>query len=136
MPIYLYRCECCENETEQSNRVAERHTHAPVCGKNATHGHMAIKLTPNIGYVQRDCHYVCPVTRTKVTSNAQRRRIMDEHRLIDANDFPPEKAFAKAEAEKAKETEMIQKLKKDLTTGADRPFKESELHGIFPLPSE
>lgn len=63
---------------------------------------MPIKLSPNIGYVQGDCHYTCPVTRQQVTTNRQRRNIMARHNLIDANDFPlTPKVVEKAEARKA-----------------------------------
>jgi len=84
MPLYLYQCSC-GNETEAFNRMADRHTHAPEC---TTHGQMRVKLTPVIGYMQRDCHYKCPVTGKHVTTNRQRTNIMREHNLIDANDFP------------------------------------------------
>lgn len=63
---------------------------------------MSIKLSPNLGYVQPDCHYKCPVTRQHVTSNRQRCNIMSQHNLIDANDFPlTPKVIEKAEARKA-----------------------------------
>lgn len=93
---------------------------------------MGIRLTAPLVHVAQDCHYVCPVTRQKVTSHRQRRRIMDENRLVDANDFKPEQGFAKAEKEKARDQELIRQLHKDLTTDQRRPFKDSELHGLFP----
>lgn len=61
---------------------------------------------------------------------------MAEHRLVDANDFKPEQAFAKAEAEKARDAELISQLKKDLTTGSDRPMSDAQLHAMFPSPIE
>ncbi len=49
---------------------------------------MDVKLTANLGYVQRSTDYKCPVTGKWVSSNRQRTNIMREHNLIDANDFP------------------------------------------------
>lgn len=139
MPLYLYECPECHSRTEATNRMAERHTHAPVCGKNATHGQMGIRLTPNLGHVQQDCSYRCPVTRQWVTSNRQRRNIMAEHRLADARDIKPEHvqaAFDKADRQKAESRELISKLRKDLTTGHDRPIDDAQLHAMFPSPIE
>ena len=49
--------------------------------------------------------YKCPVTDQVVSSERQRRNIMAEHRLADANDFTPkyvvEKKKAKTAANKA-----------------------------------
>lgn len=132
MPLYSYRCERCEDETEAFNRVAERHTHAPVCGKNATHGQMGIKLNPNLGYVQGDCHYICPMTKQQVTSHRQRNYIMKERNVIDANDFKPAASFERAEKEKAKDAELIRSLKKDLTTGRDRAMTEQQFSELIP----
>ena len=76
---------------------------------------MAIKLTPVIGYMQRDCHYICPVTREPVTSNRQRSRIMAQHNLIDANDFPlTPKVIEKAEQTVKDRAELGKKLKEPL----------------------
>lgn len=137
MPLYLYECAECHGITESINRMAERHTHAPICGKNATHGRMAVRLTPNLGYVQQDCSYRCPVTRQWVTSNRQRQNIMAKHNLVDANDVcNPERAFAQADRDKAETAAQISQLRKDLTTGADRPLSDAQLHAMFPSPIE
>lgn len=82
---------------------------------------MDIKLSPNLGYVQRECHYQCPVTGAEVTSNRQRRRIMDSNDLVDANDFPPGPAIAKAEKERADNAELGAKLVNPLS---DRQMQE------------
>lgn len=95
--------------------MADRLTSAPVCGKNATHGQMGVKIQPVIGYVQRDCHYKCPATGQMVTSNRQRKNIMREHNLIDANDFPPSKEFFEKEERRMKDkAELAAKLKEPL----------------------
>lgn len=125
MPLYLYECSC-GNKTEAFNRMDDRHTAAPVCGRNATHGQMPLKITPVLGYVQRDCHYICPVTRKEVTSNRQRQNIMREHDLVDANDFKPEAMFAAAEKQKEQDAALIRDLKKDW------PMAESELQTLLP----
>lgn len=90
MPIYAYVCQECGDERDQFNRISERRTNAPQC-----HGAMDIKLSPVLGHVQRDCHYICPVTDQPITSNRQRRNMMAEHNVVDANDFKPEAAHAK-----------------------------------------
>lgn len=130
--LYAYQCDCCGDETEAFNRIAERHTHAPLCGKNATHGKMGIKLTPPMFHVASDVHYICPMTRREVTSHRQRQNIMREKNVIDANDFKPEQMFAKAEREQARDRELIKALKKDLTTGAERPLTEKQLTDLIP----
>lgn len=130
--LYAYRCGCCGDETEAVNTVADRHTHAPVCGKNATHGPMAIKFTPPLFHVASDCHYICPMTNREVTSHRQRRNIMREKNVIDANDFKPEAMFAHHEREQAKDRQLIKQLKADLTTGKDRPFTEQQLNALVP----
>lgn len=130
--LYAYRCECCGDETEGFNRVAERHTNAPVCGKNATHGQMGIKLTPGLFHIAADVHYICPMTNREVTSHRQRRNIMRERNVVDANDFKPEAMFAKAERDKERDLTQIRQLRKDLTTGEDRPFTERQLTELIP----
>jgi len=129
--LYAYQCSC-GFETEAVNKIADRHTHAPVCGRNATHGQMGLKLTPPMFHVATDVHYICPMTRREVTSHRQRQNIMRERNVVDANDFKPEQGFAKAEKEKAKDMDLIRQLKKDLTTGSDRPMSEKELHQLIP----
>lgn len=91
MPIYDYLCPECGAERELFNRVSERRTNAPDC-----HGPMDIKLSANLGYVQRECRYECPVTGKVVTSHRERRNVMAEHDLVDANDFKPDMAHRKA----------------------------------------
>lgn len=48
-----------------------------------------------------ETRYVCPVTDAVVTSERQRRNIMAEHRLIDANDYKPEQRIADKRAKTA-----------------------------------
>lgn len=113
MPLYSYQCHC-GHETDAFNRVAERHTSAPFCGINATHGRMGVKIRPVLGYVQRDCHYMCPVTGKEVTTNRMRNNIMREHDLIDANDFPPQKGIEREQKKKARRDELIAGLDKPI----------------------
>lgn len=112
--------------------MQERHTNAPVCGKNATHGRMAIEIQPVMGYVQGGCHYICPVTRKEVTSHRQRTNIMRENNMVDANDLNPVAAFAKAERDQQDTRDKIRAIRKDLTTGTDRPFTDKELTQLVP----
>ncbi len=76
---------------------------------------MRVKIQPVIGYVQKDCHYKCPVTGQAVMSNRQRNNIMAEHNLIDANDFPlTPKVIEQAEARKARGFQAMEDLKKPI----------------------
>lgn len=115
MPLYAYQCKECGAERDQFNRVSDRHTNVPTC---AQHGAMALRIMPNLGYVQRDCHYICPATGQQVTNHRQRRRIMEENGFIDANDFKPEKAFEKAEREWQRNEELIASVKHPLSDAA------------------
>jgi putative FmdB family regulatory protein len=124
MPIYSYECSTCNKTAEEFHRMAERHTHAPVC-----HGPMGIVLQPNMGYVQRDCHYECPVTRQPVTTNRQRANIMAEHRLIDANDFKPAPRIAREEAALQHRQKLAATLK--------NPLPDKEMRKLLPsLPGQ
>lgn len=83
---------------------------------------MEIELTPVMGYVQRDCHYMCPVTRKPVTSNAQRREIMAANGLMDANDFKPKVAFEKEEKALQQRTDLAKTLVSPLPEKEMRKF--------------
>jgi putative FmdB family regulatory protein len=107
MPLYSYVCPKCGTEQDAFNRVSDRRANAPeCCGRKAE-----IRIAPVIGYVQRDCHYVCPVTDKPVTTNRQRKNIMAEHQLIDANDFSPKKAYQKAKKQHDRNEELAGLLK-------------------------
>lgn len=71
---------------------------------------MRVEIQPNLGFVQRECHYKCPVTNRLVTSHATRRNIMAEHNLVDANDFKPEQAIEKQRKRFEKNAELAAKL--------------------------
>lgn len=87
MPLYDYRCSHCAAErTDVFNRMRESESNAPVC----CGAPMGIVIQIPMVAVQPEAHYVCPATRQKVTSWRQRRNLFAEHRLMDANDFPPE----------------------------------------------
>lgn len=49
-----------------------------------------------MGFVQGECRFRCVVTGKEVTTHKQRNEIMKRNNLVDANDFPPEAAHAKA----------------------------------------
>ena len=100
MPTYNYKCNECDKIEEKFNRIAEYETNAPVC-----HGSpMSITiLTAPQGFVQRDCYYKCPVTNEGVTTWRQRRNLMAEHRLVDANDLGSTHAKRKEKADKVKQ---------------------------------
>lgn len=116
MPLYTYRCDSCGTEKDEFNRIADRHTNAPAC-----HGPMGIRLQPNMGYLKADCHYKCPVTRQPVTTQRQRKNIMAEHGLIDANDFKPKDFIRKEETALAKRNKLAGTLKNPLP---DREMRE------------
>jgi putative FmdB family regulatory protein len=105
MPIYAYRCPECGASQDAFNRVSERHANAPEC-----HGPMQVEIQPNLGFVQRDCHYKCPVTDQLVTSHATRRNIMAEHNLVDANDFKPAQAIERQRKRYEKNAELAAQL--------------------------
>jgi len=98
MPTYSFRCPHCETEQELFCRVSELDNSVPYCcGKKTTQ----IFTHAPYGYVQTDCHYVCPVTREGVTSYRQRKNIMAEHNLLPADGMDPEKTIARVNKEKA-----------------------------------
>lgn len=89
MPIYVYECPECRESTEEWNRVDDRESSAPAC----CGGQMKIVIQPVRGKVQSECNYECPKTGQRVTSWSQRRNIMAEHNLVDANDLTPDYVF-------------------------------------------
>lgn len=93
---------------------------------------MAIKLTAGLFHIAADVHYICPMTQQQVTSHRQRNNIMREKNVVDANDLCPQKSFEKAEKEQQRDRDLIRQLKKDLTTGSDRPFTERQLTELIP----
>ena len=85
MPLYAYKCPSCGAESDDFNRIDERHTHAPNCDHCAVQ--MSMVIPPVRGIVQETAHYVCPATGERVTSWRQRRNIMAKHDLVDARDI-------------------------------------------------
>jgi predicted nucleic acid-binding Zn ribbon protein len=96
LPTYSFRCSC-GSTTEAFLRVSELESKRPVC-----HGPMQTVIQAAYGYVQGECHYVCPVTRKGITSWKQRREIFAEKNLRDGSDWNPEAEFAKAKKRQAK----------------------------------
>ena len=82
MPIYTYKC--CDETTTQYKRIADR-MHGPECP--ACGITMQLKVVPTMVHVRQFDNYRCPVTRETVSTERQRRNIMAEHDLVDANDF-------------------------------------------------
>lgn len=103
MPIYLYECETCGETRDEFRKVDDR-DNAPDC-----HGAMVRRITPVRGSVQETCHYVCPETGQGVTSWAQRRNIMAEHRLVDARDINTKKMRDERKANRAAKKEAAEK---------------------------
>ena len=87
MALYDYQCGACGSVREAYNRIAERETHAPSCCDRPM---QIVHLTPPMGNVQCEAHYVCPATGERITSHRQRRNNFARHGLMDANDFTPE----------------------------------------------
>lgn len=110
MPIYSYKCDQCGRAQDLFNRIDDRDANPPVCcGEKA-----ARQLTACMIFVPGDIAYKCPVTDQIVTSERQRHNIMREHRLIDANDFPPEKVFAAAKKKRQANADLAAQLTKDI----------------------
>lgn len=107
MPLYAYKCPSCGAESDDFNRIDERHTNAPNCDACAVQ--MAMVIPPVRGSVQETCHYLCPQTGQGVTSWAQRRNIFAEHRLVDARDLNNSEARRKRKERKAAELEAARK---------------------------
>lgn len=108
MPIYAYRCTECGAERDQFNRIAERHTNAPTCCDRG----MDVKLCANLGHVQESFAAECPVTGQIITTHRQRRRVMDEHGLVDQRELGgARKSYEKAKKEFERNEELGKLLK-------------------------
>jgi len=92
MPAYDFQCKACHSVQEEFLRVADLDTSQISCTACGGETQRVILRAP-MGMVQSEAHYRCPVTGEAVTSNRQRRYIMDKNNLVDANDFPPERIF-------------------------------------------
>jgi len=120
--LYDHRCSHCGAERDNVfNTVAERNSNAPVCcGERMP---IVIKVAP-YGYVEREIHYVCPVTNEGVTTRKQRQYIMESQDLIDANDVASTSAQRKAA--KAKKQAEIKAIKDAVPADLQRQFKVME----------
>jgi putative FmdB family regulatory protein len=85
MPIYPFTCPTCGASRDEFKRVADRDANPPECCGAA----MARQITAPMVSVPAECRYKCPVTGEVVTSYRQRRNLMAQHNLVDANDFTP-----------------------------------------------
>lgn len=107
MALYSFRCPTCGQAQDVFKRIADRDANPPVCCGIATER----QLTACMVSVPKEVRYLCPVTEQLVTSERQRRNIMAEHRLRDANDMKP----AQVIAAKKKRTADNQALADQLT---------------------
>ena len=111
--IYEYRCKSCGSEAEAFNKIAERHTNAPICcGERMP---IIFKTAP-MGYMGRTIDYMCPVTNQHISTKAQRRDVMARNGLAPAHELMQTK-----EQRAAKEQEV-----KDLKTQAYGPDSVQE----------
>lgn len=110
MPIYPYRCETCGRSQDAFNRVDDRDANAPTCCGAAT----ARQLSAPMVSVPGNCAYKCPVTGQTVTSERQRRNLMAEHRLVDANDFTPAYMVERKRKARAENERLAAELYRDI----------------------
>jgi len=111
MPIYAYKCDECLNEADHFRRVDERDNAPECCGKSTRR----LMSAPMIGISAKPFQsYKCPVTDQIVDSERQRRNIMAEHRLVDANDCTPDYVIKKKKAQTAENQRLAAELTKDI----------------------
>ena len=110
MAIYDYKCEVCGEIQEAFNHIAARDTSAPLCCDKAT----IRQLSAPMVFVPDWSSYKCPVTDQIVSSERQRRNIMAEHRLVDANDFTPKYVVERKKAKTAANNALAEKLTADI----------------------
>lgn len=107
MPIYEYTCESCGTQQDQFNRIADRHTNAPLCCETA----MAIRPQAGLVYIaQKDMAVQSPIDGTVLTTHRQRRDYMARNNLIDANDFPPKEVIARSKKKIAERKALAAQL--------------------------
>lgn len=97
MPIYLFKCPTCGQAQDAFLHIADRDTSAPECCGSQSER----QVTACMIFVPQFEAHKSVITGEVITSERQRQRMMAENRLIDANDFPPEKVFAAAKKKKA-----------------------------------
>ena len=110
MPIYPYKCGACGELQDAFNRIDDRDANAPACCGVQT----ARQLSAPMVFVPDWSSYKCPVTDQIVSSERQRRNIMAEHRLADANDFTPKYVVEKKKAKTAANNALAEKLTADI----------------------
>lgn len=111
MPIYEYRCNVCGNSQDAFRSVADRDI-LPVCCHEEAQRQLS---APMIGISAKPFQsYKCPVTDKIVDSERQRRNIMAEHRLIDANDCPPDYVINRKKKQTAENQKLAAELVKDI----------------------
>jgi len=120
--LYDYQCKQCNRETEAINRIAERNTHAPVCCEQPMQ--IIIKSAP-MAFMDRDIHYICPVTNQEVTTRRQRNNIMAREGLVDANDVVAPESERKAARKRVKES-IKQETPPDLDNAMGNIFKDEQ----------
>lgn len=83
MPLYEFKCETCKKHRDVLRRMADSSLPGPECCGRAT----ARVYTPQLINVGEDIRYRCPVTGQDIQSDRQRKRVLDEHGLVDARDY-------------------------------------------------
>lgn len=85
MPLYVYACDHCGDQTEQVNTVAERHTGAPSC-------HGVMRLTIQAAYVTPDIQPYIAMAGDRmgkpITSRKEHREFLKRNRFTEVGNEP------------------------------------------------
>lgn len=83
MPLYEFKCDICGNSHDVLRPMRDSSLPGPDCCGATTRR----VYTPQLINVGEDVRYRCPVTGKTIQSDRQRRRVLDEHGLVDARDY-------------------------------------------------
>ncbi len=123
MPRYEYECQVCKFRHEAVRRIEDRRRGPICCGSPAE---QRIFHSAPATYRQME-PYKCPATGQVVTSSAQRKRILKEHNLADAREFPA----PNWEEMKEKRVEMHESANAPVPQDLDRAIKREGLDSIL-----
>lgn len=74
MPVYEYACQACGTQVDWSNKIDERHTHAPIC--NGCDQQMKLQIPACMGVVRFPAaggqEYISPVSGKAITTHRER----------------------------------------------------------------
>ena len=121
--LYDYKCNKCGDEVEAVNKIDERRTNAPICCNYQMA--LIIKQAP-MGFMDREVHYICPVTNKGVTTRRQRNEIMAREGLVDANDLKQSHKDRKKERQTHLDIVNQPQVPKDLAESMGREFKKEQ----------